>query len=384
MTRESDEKLVTSMLDEVGIDVSSGQAIGNLSRSRIAAIPVLLGALDVVTDRSVKEALVRELSVPEARASSVAARLLQEFESEGGDSAYAAMVGSALAVVADDSCATDLARLSTDARFGRARRGLVDALGRAGDRNVVPVLRGLLDDDDVVGPALGALRKRGVVLPATEIARFLECPSDETVRMSAGRMQDDFDEALVVSMLSDAGIDVESVWDIVNSSDPHVDAIPVLLRALDAVHKQSLSVREGIVRSLSIREARPVAASRLVREFEEYGLLESYGWAIGNALAFVADNSCTDDLVRLATDARFGTARKRVVDALARVGDESVVPALRQLLSDDDVVGPALGALRRRGVSLPPEDIARFLESPTDAMVRSEARKMQRLQKDQT
>jgi HEAT repeat protein len=375
VTHETDSAFVISILAEGGVHVRSLQELRNRTNPPAEAIPALLRALDLVDDQVVKEDIVRALSMREARPAA-AARLLRELDTQEADSTYASALGDALAVVSDDPCAEGLLKLAVDARLGRARRGAVEALGRVGDKaSVVPVLRALLADDDVVGPALGALRKRGVVLAAAEIAAFLDHPSED-VRMFAGRMQDEFDKALVTSMLAEAGVHVDSVWDVVNSPDPHVDAIPVLLLALDSVHEQSTSVREGIVRSLSVRQARPLAAARLIQEFEAQTGDSSYGWAIGNALAHVTDESYADDLLRLATNPRFGSARQRIVDALGRVGDASVVPVLRQLVADDDVAGPALAALRKRRVVLPAEEITRFLGYPPNTMVHREARKM--------
>jgi HEAT repeat protein len=130
-------------------------------------------------------------------------------------------------------------------------------------------------------------------------------------------------------------------------------AVPVLVDRLPRA--RTALVKERIVRSLTgEKAATPIALKPLVEEFrraDEHGLK----WAIGNALATLADDSIADELVDLAKDRRHGRAREMLMDALARTKDERALGALVELVDDDDVSGHAISALRRLGpkTSLP-------------------------------
>jgi HEAT repeat protein len=76
---------------------------------------------------------------------------------------------------------------------------------------------------------------------------FLKRQRGEKVRRVAAQYR--IDEAPVVGALNDAGVHVQSIWDLVNSAGPYPKAIPVLLKHLSKPHPPS--VREGIARALA-------------------------------------------------------------------------------------------------------------------------------------
>jgi HEAT repeat protein len=124
-------------------------------------------------------------------------------------------------------------------------------------------------------------------------------------------------------------------------------AAPVLVDWLPRV--KTPLVKERIVRSLTgEKAATPLALEPLVAEFRranDHGLK----WAIGNALATLADGSIADELVELARDRRHGSSREMLMDALARTKDERALDALVELVDDADVAGHAISALRGLG-----------------------------------
>ena len=127
------------------------------------AVPVLLRWLPMVSDWQVKEDLVRALSVPWARPVA-ACPLIEEFglvdeRVDPTGTGLRWVVGNALSIVADDSVFDDLVRLVEDRTFGKARQMVVLGLGRSKRPEVVRVLIGLLDDEDVSGHAVKALAK---------------------------------------------------------------------------------------------------------------------------------------------------------------------------------------------------------------------------------
>jgi hypothetical protein len=144
-------------------------------------------------------------------------------------------------------------------------------------------------------------------------------------------------------------------------------AAPVLVDWLPRV--KTALVKERIVRSLTgEKTATPLALEPLVAEFrraDDHWLK----WAIGNALATLADDSIADELVELARDRRHGGSREMLMDALARTKDERALDALVDLVDDDDVAGHAISALRRLG----PKSSLPYLERARPALERQAA-----------
>jgi hypothetical protein len=155
-------------------------------------------------------------------------------------------------------------------------------------------------------------------------------------------------DQLVVNELRRDGVEVNSVFDLVNDRGSHSGAIRALIRVLPQVSDQW--IKQGVVRALTDPAARGVAGKPLLAELRaarDSGE-ESLAWAIGNALTVVADAAVLDDLLELAFDQRLGRARQTVVLALTRFRrDARVVQTLTALLDDENVVVHVLTALRR-------------------------------------
>jgi HEAT repeat protein len=187
----------------------------------------------------------------------------------------------------------------------------------------------------------------------------------------------------VDSLLSDlrvAGHPVSSLADLVNTRRPYPEAIPVLVRWLDALDFSDVRRVRGdvemVVRALAVPTARGVAAPTLIKLFKHVADRDplGLGWAIGNSLEVVADDSVADDLFALATGRSYGRAREMVVLGLARLLSPRAEQVLIDLLNDEDVVGHAVIALGKRRSRVAEPVIARLLQHPKP-WVRKEARK---------
>jgi HEAT repeat protein len=142
------------------------------------AIPVLLEWLPKVTDRKVKEEIVRALSVPWAKPVAAQA-MIEEFRHVDASldptgTGLRWTIGNALDVLADDSCFDELVELAQDRRFGRARQMIVLALGRSKNPAAAEVLLGLVDDPDVDGHAVKALGRLKAPVARAVLERKLD------------------------------------------------------------------------------------------------------------------------------------------------------------------------------------------------------------------
>jgi HEAT repeat protein len=106
------------------------------------------------------------------------------------------------------------------------------------------------------------------------------------------------------------------------------------------------TMREALVRALTVKAARPMAAAEMIRQFRsadaDAGRLR---WTIGNGLSIVADDSVLDDVLDLFTDRRWGADRQMLAGVLGRSRDPRAGQALVSQLDDDDVNGQAVGSL---------------------------------------
>lgn len=143
-------------------------------------------------------------------------------------------------------------------------------------------------------------------------------------------------EQPIVADLHAVDIDVESVWDLVNTSKPYPDALPVLLSHLERGGYPD-RVMEGLARALAVK---PAAAmwERLRALYEEaVGPDEREGLA--TALAASASAARVDDLVDLVREERYGESRVHFVGAILQVGGTRGRAVVEGLRTD-----PALGA----------------------------------------
>jgi hypothetical protein len=155
----------------------------------------------------------------------------------------------------------------------------------------------------------------------------------------------------LVADLAAAGFEVFAACDLLRPGRYPAELVPILVRWMGLAEYDAL--KEDIVRTLAVPWAR-AAARALIAEFEVAALdtRSELGWAIGNSLEVLAHDAIGEDLIRLATDRRYGTARQMVVRGLRKLKKHPrVVDVLIELLADEDVYGHAmvtLGKLRAK------------------------------------
>lgn len=176
-----------------------------------------------------------------------------------------------------------------------------------------------------------------------------------------------------------AGVIADSPWDLVNRRQSYGPAIPLITEWLERAEGEvpasdRAKFREGLVRSLTVREARGVAGPALLREFRRREATPDYRWAVANALEVVAGRDELEEMLELACDQSFGAERQMIVLALGRMHDPRVVRALIKLLYDDDVAGHAAIALGKLKAGEARAALENSLDHPKP-WVRKEARK---------
>lgn len=224
--------------------------------------------------------------------------------------------------------------------------------------------------------------KRNKPITAAELMQQLQRDPEYLARIAAQdeehRLRVEKGNTLTAPILDDLkqiGYEVQSLDALRRTKKNYKSAIPVLLRWLPRIENSKL--KQSIVRTLSVPWANPEAIVPLINEFkktpnsdEKAGLK----WAIGNALAVIADDSILDEIISLSQDKEHGKAREMVVLSLSNMKDDRAVDVLVDLLNDDQVCGHAIMALGKLRASKVYPKIEMFLNHPKK-WISEEARK---------
>lgn len=136
--------------------------------------------------------------------------------------------------------------------------------------------------------------------------------------------------------LAQAGHQVVTVWDLVNTNKDYKSAIPVLLDHLSRPY--SVGIREGIVRALTVDyTSKWNACAKLIDEYKRLNDNSENGlkWVIGNAISVVATPDCAAQVINIATDPTNGRSRDMIILRLPRLlGKDIAKPILMDLVHD--------------------------------------------------
>lgn len=150
-------------------------------------------------------------------------------------------------------------------------------------------------------------------------------------------------EAPVVKALRQAGVPVDSVWDLVNSTNRYAQSFPILLEHLRQPYPDA--VREGMARALAVPSAKSVWPSLVELYRNESAPQTKDGLAV--ALSNIADDDVIDELVVLALQADHGESRIFLLSALERSKLPQARNALQTLTEDPTTRKQAKSILRR-------------------------------------
>jgi hypothetical protein len=167
--------------------------------------------------------------------------------------------------------------------------------------------------------------RKGLITAAEHMALLQKDPvwvarnAESEARLRQRLEQSRREQAKLLADLKDVGVQVESVWDFVNTADKYSTAIPVLLRHL--VVPYSKRIKEGIVRALTVDYAGPEVLRELIKQFQEQSddSANSLKWVLGNAISQVATPADAETVIGLAIDPAHGEARDMITQRLPRV-----------------------------------------------------------------
>lgn len=188
------------------------------------------------------------------------------------------------------------------------------------------------------------------------------------------------DKTIIQLRLEEVGVNIDTIWDLVSNKTPYYrSTIPVLIELLkENIDKKD---KEGVVRSLSIKEAKGLANKVLLSEYKKIALsnernMEALKWAIGNAFETIIVAEDVENIIPIVLDPKNGTSRQMFVCALGKLKTkkEKIEDVLITLLDDKDVFVHAIIALGRLRSQKAKTKIELFL-SHSNSFARREAKK---------
>lgn len=152
-------------------------------------------------------------------------------------------------------------------------------------------------------------------------------------------------EKPLVADLDEVGMHVTTVWDVVNTSTPYPQALPILIKHLRRGGYPDRSL-EGMGRALAVKPS--------VQYWDE--LRELYSNALGHgaqeglavALSFAATKSQVDDLIELAKDGSRDDSRIIFLHPILKMGGSEGAAFVRSLVDDPTFAREATALLSRR------------------------------------
>jgi HEAT repeat protein len=138
------------------------------------------------------------------------------------------------------------------------------------------------------------------------------------------------------SELAAVGVEIDLIWDLVNTRERYDQAVPVLIKHLKRPYSER--TREGIARALTIKAAKPFAKDLIgLFKSEDDATNPDLKWAIGNALTVAAGQDHHAEIIEMALNQKHGKARSALLPILKRSKRPEAQAALMRLLADPDL-----------------------------------------------
>jgi HEAT repeat protein len=163
-------------LRRAGYKIDSLDELRRSGKRYESAIPILLQWMRHLSSPDAKEGIVRALSVPWAKPTAGPV-LVEEFKETPREAeALRWAIGNALEVVVTPSLLDGIADIVSRKENGTARQMAVLSLAKIRHPRSIAVLIDLLNDDQVAGHAIMALRKLKALEALDHLERFVDHP----------------------------------------------------------------------------------------------------------------------------------------------------------------------------------------------------------------
>lgn len=152
-------------------------------------------------------------------------------------------------------------------------------------------------------------------------------------------------EQPIIAELRNAGVEVESVWDLVNTAEPYPAALPVLIEHLERGGYPE-RVMESLGRALAVKPSVEFWDRLKARWLAARDPGEEDGAAV--ALAACATRTQLDDLIGFLSVEERGQSRIYFIRPILKIGGERGREVIEALRDDRDFGKEATALLKRR------------------------------------
>jgi hypothetical protein len=172
----------------------------------------------------------------------------------------------------------------------------------------------------------------------------------------------------LVSELKDKGNSIKTIWDLVHVKTAYPSGtVEILIRHLGMDYHDT--IKEGIVRSLMMKEARGIAVPALIKEYEKTDKeKDDFRWIIGCAIGGLMTKEYVDWVIATVLDKSNGGSRSGMLVPLVKAKSEKAESVLLQLLDEKDpdpgVIYQAMEGLGKLKSYLAKEKLKTFLNHP--------------------
>ncbi len=154
------------------------------------------------------------------------------------------------------------------------------------------------------------------------------------------------DQTIIKERLLKKGIQIDSIYDLVNTNEKYPEAIDTLIDLLNKNINFHPKITEGIVRALAIKEAKGRANEILFNLYQKVSKDENlFRWAIGNTINVIVEPKDEERILEIVNDKSNGTSRQMFVLALGKIKSDNSENVLINLLDDEDVAAHAIISL---------------------------------------
>ncbi|MXP09881.1 hypothetical protein GRI68_06785 [Altererythrobacter halimionae] len=117
--------------------------------------------------------------------------------------------------------------------------------------------------------------------------------------------------------LREAGYNVDNISYFVSTHERYLEAVPVLAKHLQRDYPYN--IREGIIRALTVPEARGAPARAMLEQFRHSGNERDHvRWAMVNALGVIADAGMVEEMEALLADERDEAVARKLNVAIVK------------------------------------------------------------------
>jgi hypothetical protein len=180
----------------------------------------------------------------------------------------------------------------------------------------------------------------------------------------------------LLNELAAAGFQVDTISDLPRQYPDYSLAVPTLLKWLPLM--TDARVKDAIVATLGLRRMRSAIAPVLLEQFrmlsqEPYHFAK---WQIGATVERIADDTMFDQIALILKDTTHADSREMLAVSLGKMKRRApdAIRLLDNLLSEGDLPGHAMAAIRRLSGTAARANVERYLTSK-NSWLRSEAKK---------